>query len=86
MSDSPTPSATLEGNFLAVAAMVAATKKETRLSEPTLVKLWELNLMWALNNRAPAGLAESGIEGIPEGLGDEILGGDTDETPTPESE
>lgn len=38
-------------NFVDMAQLLAKVKKETRLSEGTVLKLWELNLMWALNNR-----------------------------------
>jgi hypothetical protein len=47
----PTPKPTLGENFVSIAELIKTVKFKTRLSEQTLVKLWELNLMWALNNR-----------------------------------
>jgi hypothetical protein len=39
-------------NFVDMANLIKEAKKDTRLSETSLIKLWELNLMWALNNRS----------------------------------
>lgn len=41
----------LGDNFISVAAMIKQAKFDTRLSEQTLIKAWELTLMWELNTR-----------------------------------
>lgn len=47
----PRRSLTLGENFVNVVELLKQARRSSRLSEATLVKLWELNLMWALNNR-----------------------------------
>lgn len=49
--DEPRRNPTLSENFVDVAILIADVKKKSRLSEATLIKAWELGLMWALNNR-----------------------------------
>lgn len=43
--------ASLGDNFLSVAAMIAQAYKDTHIAHPNLIKIWELTLMWELNNR-----------------------------------
>lgn len=45
------PRQTMQEAFDDVAKMIASTKRTTHLSEQTIVKLWELQLMWTLNTR-----------------------------------
>jgi hypothetical protein len=56
-SGAPTVGAprTIADNFVSAALLVAQAKKDTHLSETTLVKLLELQMMWALNtpSRSP---------------------------------
>lgn len=47
----PKPAATLADNYFSAVGLIAQAKRETRLGETALVRLWELTLMWALNNR-----------------------------------
>lgn len=76
--DKPKPGPTIGDNFVAAAALIADTRQRTRLSEPTLIKLFELQMMWALNNRQQP----SGYDNLigPE-VGDES--GGEDDLPTP---
>lgn len=41
---------TIGQNFVEVATLIAEAKRQTKLNESTLVKLWELTLLWAVNN------------------------------------
>lgn len=45
------PESTILSNFDAAVKAIVNAKRDSRLSEPTLVKLWELNLGWALSQR-----------------------------------
>ena len=49
--DTPKPGPTIGDNFVASAGLLAEVRVKTRLSEATLLKLFELQMMWALNNR-----------------------------------
>jgi hypothetical protein len=87
------PQQTVEDQFIDIANLIVRVKRETRLSEATLIKAWELNLNWLLANRQlaiqeqrtapqfPFPTDESGTE--PDGEGDtlpepnEVLGGDS---------
>lgn len=42
---------TLGDQYMGIAQLIAKAKRETRLSETSLIKLWELNLQWVLNER-----------------------------------
>jgi hypothetical protein len=42
---------TLGEQYLSVVNLIADAKKTTRLTEATLIKAWELNLMWVINSR-----------------------------------
>lgn len=85
----PTRRASLGDNFVSVAALISQARKDTRLSEATLLKVWELTLMWALNNRQDhdlngvfptegEGEEAEGDGSLPEP--NEIIGGDDDDT------
>lgn len=58
---------TLVSNFHAAADAIAKAKRETRLSEATLIKAWELNMGWALSHRdeTPA-IPTQTLEGVGE--------------------
>jgi hypothetical protein len=45
------PTQTIGDQFNSIADLIVATKQRTRLSEATLIKAWELNLMWIINSR-----------------------------------
>ena len=45
------PNPTIGDNFIGAAELIAAAKKKLHLQEQTLVKVLELQMMWALNNR-----------------------------------
>lgn len=45
------PKPSLGDNFVSVAAMIAQASKDTHIAHVNLVKIWELTLMWELNNR-----------------------------------
>lgn len=49
--EEPKPAPTLADNYFSSVGLIQQAKRETRLSETTLVRMWELTLMWALNNR-----------------------------------
>lgn len=69
---------TIGDNFIGSAALIAQAKKDTHLTENTLIKLFELQMSWALQNRqttqqsiyedAVSGGGEKpvGDEGLPE--------------------
>ena len=50
-TEPPAQAPTLRENFESIVAMLADEKRKTRLSEATLVKAWELNLLWVIQNR-----------------------------------
>lgn len=45
---------TIGDQFLRIAELLAKAKSKYRLSEATLIKAWELNLMWILNQQQAA--------------------------------
>ena len=74
---------------MSVAALISQARNDTRLSEANLLKVWELTLMWALNNRQDhdlngvfptegEGEEAEGDGSLPEP--NEIIGGDDDDT------
>ena len=53
-ADPPAPEPrgpTIGDQFLRLAELIADAKRRTRLQESTLIKAWELNLMWIHNER-----------------------------------
>lgn len=67
---------TIGDNFVTTAHMIATARAETRLSEATLLKIYELNLMWALNNRQSVEQSVFSDEELEQITG----GGEVDET------
>lgn len=67
-----TPKPTLVSNFHDSVEAIAKAKRDTRLSEATLIKAWELNMGWALSHRneAPPIIPTQTLEGVGE-QGDE---------------
>lgn len=49
--DAEPPQQTIADQYNDIIDLIATAKRRTRLSEATLIKAWELNLMWVLNNR-----------------------------------
>lgn len=49
--EEPSAPPTMGDQYLDIAQLIAKAKRLTKLSEPTLVKVWELNLQWVLNER-----------------------------------
>lgn len=74
---------TIGQQFDDIVDLIAAARRRTKLSEATLIKAWELNLMWVLNNRQqptiPPFEYESGEEANGEvdlPVPNEVLGGE----------
>lgn len=70
---------TIGSAFRSSVQLIAETKREFRLSEQTLVKMWELNLMWVIQNRqqeaAQPTFGPEDVERIiSEGSGERITG------------
>lgn len=98
MTEDEAPKVSLGENFIAIAHLISQTKTETRIPFSDLVKLWELNMLWALNHKGNPGGApdpfagafelEGGEDGeeIELPTADEILSGDEEESPESETE
>lgn len=71
---------TIGDNFVTSAALIAQARRDTRLSEPTLIKLFELQMMWALNNRSNT---QQSILDDEEFVGDESGGGEGEAAEAP---
>jgi hypothetical protein len=72
-----TPTPTLADNVVAAAELIRNLRRDTRLSETTLVRLLELQMMWHINNRQPQQQPM-----IPDFTGDESGGEEEPVAPT----
>lgn len=60
------PRPTIGDNFLAAAKLIKEAKVDYRLTEGTLIKLFELQLLWAMNNREQQPYGGSGFDEAPD--------------------
>ena len=72
--------ATIGENYISAVELIKEARTRTRLSEATLVKVYELNLMWALNNR---GSVNPELFDDTEMVGDEGQGAEAPDLPEP---
>lgn len=76
----PRRNPTIGENYISAVELIAEARKRTRLSEATLTKVYELNLMWALNNRASV---NQNIFDEDDVVGDEVGAGEAPDLPEP---
>lgn len=82
-TDTPAPrrNQTIGENFVSVVELIRTARQQSRLSEATLVKIYELNLMWALNNRQT--VDQNIFPGDAESMGTEGDGAEAPDLPEP---